>query len=161
MTETTAKYRPDESEARMRQEFYSVDAAAEFKREFWPADPFDGCLVDANYLDVADLANIYKAAAALKAQDNQVFAKDSIQHWKSPQFRHQLVVRVNHLYLDAKRQRTLEIGELLHEFYFGTCESFTAKRQEIFDMGDAQLIEDVRQVEENLDLSDRELEVMK
>lgn len=158
--ETTAKYRPDESEVRMRREFYPVDAVAEFKREYWPADPFDGCLVDANYLDVAELTNIYKAAAALKAQNKQVFAENSIQHWKSPQFSHQLVVRVNHLYIDAKRQRTLEIGELLHEFYFGTCESFTAKRQEILDMGDVQLLEFVQQVEESLGLTERELKVM-
>lgn len=155
MTETTAKYRSDESEVRMLREFYSVEAVAQFKKDFWPADPFDGCLADSHYLDVPDLVTLYRAAAALKSQGNEVFAKDLIQHWKNDQ----LVVKINHLYLDAKRQRILEVDQLLQQFFYGDCESFKTKRQEIMDMGDAQLVEFVRQVEESLELTPREMKV--
>lgn len=161
--EVTAKYRPDESEVRMRREFYSVDAATEFKRQYWPADPFDGVFVGADYLDIPDLVAIHKAAQALKSQGNEVLAGDLL-FWKQGQggteYDWEAMVCVNRLWLDAKRQRNQEICNLLYEFFWGNCGSFTEKRQEILEMGDAQLTEDVRQVEESLGLTERELKVM-
>jgi len=161
--ETTAKYRPDESEVRMRREFYPVDAAARFKHQHWPADPFEtGMLIDASYLDVADLAAIFKAGKALEVEGNQGFASELVVQKNGVKGSYDWCtsVRVNPLYIDRKRQQVAEICDLLQAFYWGSCESFKVKRQEILEMGDAQLIEMVRQVEESLDLSDRELKIM-
>lgn len=158
--ETTAKFRVDESEVRLRQEFYDVDAATEFKQTYWPADPFDGVLVDANYLDMADLVTLYKAMQALKNQGNQVFASLLIAFEQSQRNDWKAIARVNPLWLDLKKQRNLEICELLQDFYFGSNEEFLEKRQEILQSEDKQLLEMLGQVEEALELTDVEMEVM-
>ncbi|MEG3875810.1 hypothetical protein QT972_00305 [Microcoleus sp. herbarium7] len=152
----TAKYRTDESETRMRREFYSVDAAAEFKRDFWPADPFeDGIFVDAAYLDVADLAKLYKARKVLIDAGHDAFAKDLIKYRCSQERTWSPIVKVNPLYVDARRQRICEIGDLLNAFYFEDCAIFAKLYQNIRAMGDPQLDEMLRQVEEALGLSER------
>ncbi|MEG5173238.1 hypothetical protein [Microcoleus sp. B3-D7] len=54
----------------------------------------------------------------------------------------------------------VRVNELIHEFFYGNCKSFAAKWQEIVNMGDAELLEFLRQAEEALGLSERELKVM-
>lgn len=159
--EATAKYCPDKSEARMRRESYSVDAAAEFKRENWPADPFrEGIFVDAAYLDVADLAKLYKARKVLIDAGHDDLAKDLIKYRCSQERTWSPIVKVNPLYVDAHRQRVCEIGDLLNAFYFEDCAVFAKLYQSIQAMGDPQLDEMLRQVEESLGLSEREMKVM-
>ena len=159
--EATAKFRSDEGEVRMRQEFYPMDAAANFKREHFPADPFDdGVLVDASYLDVADLAAIFKAGKTLREEGYEAFYHGLINFKQSQDEKWEAVVKVNPLYLDAKRQRMLEITELFSDFYFGNCEDFVQKWNEILGMNDPQLVEMLRQVEEVLGLTPREMKVM-
>lgn len=161
--EATIKYRPDESEIRMRREFYSVDAAAKFKKEFWPADPFEtGVLVDAHYLEVSDLAAIYKAAYTLKLQGNEAFVDNLILYKRKQDSTWNPLLRVSPLWIDAARQRKIEICELLEAYYRKEYESFVEKRQEIIDMKDAQLLEYLRQAEEALHLqtSERKMEAI-
>lgn len=156
--EATAKYNPDESEVKIQQE-PSGDAAAEFKREFWPADPFEtGVFVDAANLGIPELVAIFRATKNLEAGGHQPFVNALIL----PRSKSNLtpMVRVNPLFVDACRQRKIEVCELLQEFFYGDCQTFEAKWQEIFDTDDAQLYEYLRQVEESLGLSDRELKVM-
>lgn len=145
-----------------RQMQAQYDAAANFKADYWPADPFNGVFVDASYLDAADLVTLHKAAKALETQGNQVFAQDLVVQKNGVKGSYDWFtsVRVNPLWLDRRRQQVAEICELLNSFYWGTNSNFLAKRQEILETEDDQLIEMLRQVEENLDLSDRELEVM-
>lgn len=76
--------------------------ANQFKKDYWPADPFDGVFVDANYLDVVDLVALHKAAAAVKAQGNQVFAQDAIVYKQSQEQDWSAVVRVNPRYIWKK-----------------------------------------------------------
>lgn len=149
---------PDEYQRTMQQQY---DATAQFKRDNWPAD-FDGILVDATYLDIPDLVAIHKAAKALEAQGNEAFASELVvqKNGVKGSYDWSTSVRVNPLYLDRKRQQTAEICELLQAFYWGTCKGFKAKRQEIVDMGDAQLQEFVRQVDEALGLTFEEAKVM-
>ena len=133
--------------------------ANQFKKDYWPAD-FDGIFVDANYLDVADLVALHKAAAALKAQGNQVFGQDLIKFKCSQTEEWSAVVRVNSRYMEEKRQRTMQICELLQVFYGGNCKSYAAKRQEIFINGNAQLYEMLTQAEEALELTPEKLGVI-
>lgn len=138
---------------------YANEAAANFKREYFPADPFDdGILVNAAYLDIKDLTAIYRASKALEIKGHQPFVNCLIL----PRVAANLtpMVRVNPLFVDACRQRKIEVCELLDQFFYGTCKTFKAKRQEIVDMGDNQLLEFVRQVEESLGLTPREMKVM-
>lgn len=152
MTEHTDNY-----QRKMDAEYF----AANFKREHWPADPFDtGILTDASYLDVADLVAIFKAGKTLRAEGNEAFYHGLIFFERSQEDRWKALVKVNPLYLDAKRQRMLEISELLSNFYFGDCAEFAEKWNEIFGMGDSQLVEMLRQVEEALGLTPREMKVM-
>lgn len=170
MIETTAKYRSDESEARMRREFYSVDAAAEFKREFWPADPFEtGILVDACYLDILDLVAIYKAAKSLERNGNEAFGNKLIiykrnrnpnQVFLSDRVDWNALVRVNPLWLEVKRQRKAEICQLLHAFYSENCQVFAEKWRQVIETQDAQLREYLQQAKESLQITEQEMEVI-
>ncbi len=133
--------------------------AANFKKVFWPADPFEtGTLVDAANLDVSELAAIYRATKNLETGGHQAFVNSLILSRSNANLTP--MVRVNPLFVDCRRQQKIEVCELLHNFFHGDCESFKTKRQEIVDMGDAQLLEFVRQVEESLGLSEREMKVM-
>lgn len=137
---------------------YANEAAANFKREHFPADPFDdGVLVDAAYLNIPDLVAIYKAAKTLERQGNAAFVNTLILSRGEGKTE---MVRVNPLWVDASRQRKLEICKLLDTFYWGTSSTFAEKGQEIIEMGDAQLLEYLQQVGESLDLTARELEVI-
>lgn len=157
--EAPAKYRLDKSEVRMRRESYSVDATVEFKRENWPADPFEeGVLVDAAYLDIPDLVAIFRASKNLEAAVHQTTANTLILSRASANLTP--LVRVNPLFVNRLRQQKVEVTELLQKFYCGDYQSFEAKRQEIIGMGDAQLLKFVRQVEELLGLTERELKAM-
>lgn len=161
MTETSAKYRPDESEVRMRREPCPVDAAAEFKREHWPADPFEtGIFVDAAYLDVTDLAKLYKARKVLLDAGHDNFAKDLIKYRCSQERTWSPIVKVNPVYVDTRRQRVCEISDLLNAFYFEDCAIFAKLYQSIQSMSDPQLDEMLRQVEEALRLTPREMKIM-
>jgi hypothetical protein len=128
-----------------------------FKRKFFPADPSkDGVLVDAANLDVPDLVTIFRAFKSLETEGHRVntliVPRDAAS--LTP------LVRVNPLFVDQRRQQKIEICQLLQEFFYGDCVSFAAKWQEIVDMGDEQLLEFLRQAEEALGLSERELKVM-
>ena len=140
---------------------YANEAAANFRREHFPADPFeDGILVDASYLDVADLAAVFKAGKALSDEGNETFYHGLILFKRSQDEKWKALVKVNPLYVDAKRQRAIKISELLSDFYFGNNADFLEKWNEILDMGDSQLTEMLRQVEEVLKLTPRETKVM-
>ena len=138
---------------------YAEEAAGNFKREYFPADPFDnGVLVDAAWLNVADLAAIYKAAKVLEKQGNEAFVNCLIlsrEHTHLPP-----LVRVNPLFVDATMQRKLEICQLLHAFYWEPSGKFAEKRAEILEMNDPQLLEYVNQVEEALGLTAAQMEVI-
>lgn len=152
MTDQTDNY-----QRKMDAEYF----AANFKKEHWPADPFEtGVLTDASYLDVSDLAAIFKAGKALREEGNEVFYHGLIVFNQSQDEKRKAVVKVNPLYLDAKRQRMLEITELLSDFYFGNCDDFAEKWNEILAMNDPQLAEMLRQVEEVLGLTPREMKIM-
>ena len=140
---------------------YADEAAAKFKKEFWPADPFDtGIMLDASYLDIADLAVVYKAGKVLRDKGDDYLSHGLIAFEQSLDKKWKPVVKVNPLYLDGKRQRMIEISEIFYNFYWGDCATFAKKRQEILNMGDDQLVEMVRQVEEALNLTAAELEVI-
>lgn len=138
---------------------YANEAAANFKREYFPADPFDdGVLVDAAYLDIKDLTAIYRAVKALEREGHQPFVNCLILSRDNAHLAP--MVRVNPLFIDACRQRKIEVCELLQGFFYGTCRSFADKRQQIVDMGDAQLLEYLTQVEEALNLTPEQMEVI-
>lgn len=159
--ETPAKHHPDKSEARMRRESYPAVAVAEFKRENWPADPFEtGIFVDAAYLDVADLAKLYRAQKVLIDAGHDAFAKDLIKCRCSQEKTWSPIVKINPLYVDTRRQRVCEISDLLNAFYFEDFAIFAKLYQNIRAMGDLQLDEMLRQVEEALGLSEREMKAM-
>lgn len=146
---------PENYQRKMDAEYF----AANFKRIFFPADPFEtGTLVDAANLDIPELVAIYRAIKNLEAGGHQPFVNTLIL----PRSHANLtpMVRVNPLFVDRRRQQKIEVCELLHEFFYGDCRTFKDKRQEIVDMGDAQLLEFVRQMEESLGLSERKMKVM-
>ena len=152
---------PDEYQQQMQRQYDITEAAAKFKQVFWPADPFEtGIMTDASYLDIPDLAAIFKAGRALREEGNEAFYHGFINFKRSQDEKWEAVVKVNPLYLDARRQRMLEISELLSDFYFGNCDDFAQKWNEILDMNDPQLVEMLRQVEEVLGLTPREMKVM-
>lgn len=135
------------------------DQAANFKREFYPADPFqDGELMDAAYLDPKYLVKIYRAAKNLEAQGHQPFTNNLIISREKVNLTP--LVRVNPLFVDRCRQQKIEVCELLSEFFWGTGKTFAEKRKEIMDMSDPQLLEYVQQVEESLEITPREMEVI-
>jgi len=143
---------------RQMQAAYTEMPAANFKKEFWPADPFDdGVLIDAMWLDIPDLVAIHKAAKALEVQGNEALAEGLIVRYVKPM---DIKVRVNPLFLDATKQRKLEIWELLYSFFYEPVGAFTEKRQDIISMGDPQLSEYLNQVEDALNLTAAEMEVI-
>jgi hypothetical protein len=133
------------------QELYAEDAAAKFKERFWPADPYEtGVLVNAADLAIDELVKVYAAAEVLHDRGDEAFLNSLIlhrDHLNSPP-----MVRVNPLWIDARRQRRLRIVSLLYSWYWETSEAFKIKFQEIVEAGDQQLLEDLRQVEEALTL---------
>lgn len=136
---------------------YANEALANFKRVFFPADPSkDGVLVDAANLDIPDLVAIYRASKNLEAGGHRVntliVSRGAAN--LTP------LVRVNPLFVDRRRQQKIQVCELLQEFFYGDCQTFAQKHQQIMGMGDAQLEEFVRQVEESLGLTPREMKVM-
>lgn len=138
---------------------YANEAAANFRREHFPADPFeDGVLVDASYLAINDLVAIYRASKALDDGGHQPF----VNHLVLPRNGVRLppMVRVNPLFMDACRQRKTKACELLHEFFYGTDKTFAEKRAQVIEMDDPQLLEYLRQVEEALELTPAEIEVI-
>ncbi|MEG4149534.1 hypothetical protein [Microcoleus sp. Pol12B5] len=133
--------------------------ATNFKRVFFPADPFeDGVFFDATNLDICELVPIYRAAKNLEAGGHQALINSLILSRNNANVAP--LVRVNPLFVDRRRQQKIEICQLLQEFFYGDSKSFKAKRQEILDMGDVQLLEFVQQVEESLGLTERKLKVM-
>jgi len=140
---------PDRAQTYQRkmQALYAEDAAAKFKQEFWPADPFEtGVLVNSSDLSIEELVTIYKAAEVLHSQGNEAFLNCLIlnrDHLSFPP-----MVRVNPLWVDARRQRSVQISNLLHSWYWETSQAFEATLKVILETGDPQLIEYVRQVEE-------------
>lgn len=136
----------------------AYEAAANFKREHFPADPFEtGVLIDAMRLDIPDLVAIHKAAKALERQGNKALAEGLIVRYAKPM---DIRVRVNPLFLAATKQRKIEIWELLYCFFYEPTRAFAEKRQKILEMNNPQLLEMLRQVEESLELTAAELEVM-
>lgn len=116
----TEKFRTNRAELIARRTHYSLDAVAEFKKKFWPADPFEtGIMLDASYLEVAELAVIYKAATVLRDEGNEFSSNDLIVFKQSLDEKWEPRVKVNPLYLDAKRQRTTQINELFYLFFWG------------------------------------------
>lgn len=146
---------PDNYQRKMDAEYF----AANFKKVFYPADPFEGgVLVDAADLDVSDLVMIFRATKNLEAGGHQPFTNTLILsrgHLNLPP-----MVRVNPLFVDRCRQQKIEVCELLYQFFYGTGKTFAEKRQEVLDMGDAQLLEYVQQLEDCLGLTAAELEVI-
>jgi len=137
---------------RKMQALHAEDAAAKFKQEFWPADPFEtGVIVNSSDLSIEELVTIYKAVEVLHSQGNEAFLNCLIlnrDHFNFPP-----MVRVNPLWVDARRQRTVQISNLLHSWYWETSQAFEAALQEIVEAEDPQLLEYVRQVEEALNVS--------
>lgn len=138
---------------------YANEAVANFRREHFPADPFeDGVLVDASYLTINDLATIYRASKTLDDDGHQPFVNNVVLYIDGVKL--PPMVRVNPLFIDACRQRKTKVCELLHEFFYGTDKTFSEKRAQIIEMDDPQLLEYLRQVEEALELTAAEIEVI-
>ena len=134
---------------RTMQAFYNHAAANVFKQQYSPADPFDGILIDAAFLEVSELVNIFKAAKALEDEGNAAFIENLIHFrgcYTTP------AVRVNQLWLDALRQRKAKICEYLQKacFEFDSVEEVLGYEQEIAEMNDPQLTEYLRQAQEAL-----------
>ena len=129
------------------QAIYNHTAAGILKQQYFPADPFEGELIDAAFLEIAELVNIFKAAKALEDEGNGAFVENLI-HFKytTP------AVRVNSLWLDALRQRKAKICEYLQKacFEFDSVEEVVFYEQEIADINDPQLTEYFRQAQEAL-----------
>jgi hypothetical protein len=137
---------------RKMQALYAEDAAAKFKQEFWPADPFEtGVVVNSSDLSIEELVQIYKAVEFLHSQGNEAFLNSLILH--RGHLNLPPMVRINPLWVDARRQRTVQVSNLLHSWHWETSQSFEKELQEIVGAGDPQLIEYVRQVEEALNVS--------
>ena len=66
--------------AKCKQALYQSDAAANFKKRFWPADPFDGVLISAEFLEVSDLVAVMKAARILEDEGNAAFVQNLVQY---------------------------------------------------------------------------------
>ena len=142
---------PDRAIAYQRtiQALYNHAAADIFKQQYSPADPFDGVLIDAGFLEISELVNIFKAAKALEDEGNAAFIENLI-HFRGPYTTP--AVRVNQLWLDALRQRKAKICEYLQKAYFefDSVEEVVFYEQEIVDMNDPQLIKYLRQAQEAL-----------
>lgn len=135
---------------RKMQAFYAEDAAAKFKQEFWPADPFDtGVLVNVADLDVLEIVAVCQGAKALQDGDyGEDFPLIRYSHnlkggWSAE-------VYVNPLWVQSRQQRNLTMIELLHSYFCGDNNFFEERLQEIKDARDPQLIKYVRQAEEAL-----------
>lgn len=142
---------PDRAQTYQRkmQALYAEDAAAKFKQDFWPADPFEtGVLVEAKNLAISELVAIYKAAKVLEDQGNEAFVNSLILYRGCLNL--MPLIRVNPVWFDACRQRKIQICNLLHSFYWESSRVFEARLYEILDAGDLQLLEYVRQAEEAL-----------
>lgn len=135
---------------RKMQALHHADSVTIFKQQYFPADPFDaGVLVNAADLDSAELATVFQAVKALENEGNAAFANSLIL------YRHgnlTTMIRVNPLWVDARRQRSVQICELLHCFYWET-NIFEERLREIVEAGDPQLLEYVQQIEEALNVS--------
>jgi len=132
---------------RKMQALYNRAAADIFKQQYSPADPFDGVLIDAAFLEISELVNIFKAAKAFEDEGNAAFVENLIHNrgrWTTP------AVRVNQLWLDALRQRKREVCEYIHNCLFEGEAEMEEQRQHIVDMGEPQLLEYLRQAQESL-----------
>jgi hypothetical protein len=145
---------PDHAQIYQRkmQTFYAEDVAAKFKEQFWPADPYEtGVLVDAADLAIDELVKVYAAAELLHERGDEVFLNSLILHHDHLNL--PPLVQVNPLWIDARRQRRLQICNLLYSWYWEISEAFQKKLQKIVEADDPQLIEYVRQAEEALGVS--------
>ena len=131
------------------QALYNHAAADIFKQQYYPADPFDGVLINAGFLEIDELVNIFKAAKALEDEGNAAFIENLI-HFRGPYTTP--AVRVNSLWLDALCQRKAKICEYLHKacFEFDSVEEVLNYEQKIEDINDPQLTEYLRQAQEVL-----------
>lgn len=121
---------------------YNHAAATVFKKQYFPADPFEGELIDAAFLEIPDLVAIFEAAKALENEGNSAFV-DNLIHYRD---RGQYVtpaVRVNYLYLEKLRQRKAKICKYLQK----ACSEVDSA---IEYADDAQLSEYLRQAQECL-----------
>ena len=129
------------------QALYNNTAAAIFKQQYFPADPFDGELIDAAFLEIAELAAVFKAAKALVDEGNAAFIENLI-HFRGPYTTP--AVRVNSLWLDALRQRKATICEYVRSTCFDNLKEMLWYEQKIENMNDPQLSEYLRQAQEAL-----------
>jgi len=146
---------PDHAQLYQRKMQALYDAATNFKRDFFPADPFDGVLVNAADLHINELVLIYRAAEKLEAEGNAPFLNNLIMHRDHACL--PPLVRVNPLWVDARKQRTIQVCELLYSWYYETRDTFDANLFKIVKTGDPQLLKYVQQVEETLNVSWLEL----
>lgn len=131
------------------QALYNNTAATIFKEQYFPADPFEGELIDAAFLEISELTNIFKAAKALEDEGNGAFVENLIISrglYRTPE------VRVNSLWSDGLRIRKAKICRYLEQacFGFSSAEEVVFYEQEIADMNDPQLSEYLRQAQEAL-----------
>ena len=121
-------------------------------------------MIDAADLEISELVTIYKAAKYLGDTKHHPFVNSLILSrgsLKTP------MVRVNPKCADrcrfvdrANRPKIIIVCDLLYEFFYGTGKTFSEKRKEFADENDPQLLEYLQQVEEALNLTAAELEVI-
>lgn len=136
---------------RQRNTFRSYDrvAATIFKEQYKPADPFDGVLIPAEFLEISELAAVFKAAVALEDKGYAEFIPELIkrrQDYPTP------LIRVDLSWLNSLRQNKYLICQYLQKccFEFDSVEAVHFFEQEIKDLNDSQLNEYLSQAQEAL-----------
>lgn len=125
-------------------------AAAVFKDQYKPADPFDGVQIPAEMLDIPELVTVFLAAKALEDEGNAVFIPQLVEYRKEYQTP---LIRVNQLWLDALKQRKYKMCDYIYKCCFGfggSVEEVLGYEQEIAEMDDPQLSKYLRQAQEAL-----------
>lgn len=127
-------------QAKMQALYNRAAAADVFRQQYYPADPFDGELIDAAFLEIVELVNIFKAAKALEDEGNAEFIENLI-HFRGPDITP--LVRVNTDWLNTLRRRKNIICEFLQKAYFefDSVEEVLGYEREIANMNDLQLTE--------------------
>jgi len=133
--------------AKMEALYTIVVAMNIFKQQYFPADPFDGVLIGVEYLEVAELVVIFRAAKALEDEGNAAFVQNLVLYrgeHSTP------MLRVNQLWLDSLRQRKREICEYIHNCFFEGEAEIEGQQQLILNANDPQLVEYLYQADEAL-----------
>ncbi|MEZ2278068.1 MAG: hypothetical protein ACBR12_14275 [Microcoleus sp.] len=150
----------DEKTLEYQRKTEALYAADNFKKRFYPADPFDtGVLVAAELLPIDDLVAVMQAVEALDSDGNATFLNTLILH-RGEKHPSGLMIRVNPLWLNCFRTRKREIYEYVECYLFEDAAAVAQQRKKIIDLGDSQLCEDLIEAEEALCIKPGDIELI-